>query len=120
MESPELVNNEAHVLAQPGTSSFIERSHNVVFQGSTGSGQSYLRCALAKQARQHRIRAHYIRMPDLEEAWALAKDKPQGSSKFLRKYASFTLLVIDELCEASHNSSNVKPKIMRSRPARVL
>jgi len=33
----------------------------------------------------HRIRAHYIRMPDLEEAWALARDKPQGQMKFLRK-----------------------------------
>lgn len=63
---------------------------------STGSGKSYLGCALAKQACQHRIRAHYVRMPDLEEAWALAKDKPQGQTKFLNKYAAFTLLVIDE------------------------
>jgi DNA replication protein DnaC len=35
-------------------------------------------------------------MPDLEEAWAPAKDKPQGQTKFLNKYAAFTLLVIDE------------------------
>src|SRR5699024_12728558 len=40
--------------------------------------------------------AHYIRMPDLEEAWAVAKDKPLGTTKFLRKYAAFTLLVIDD------------------------
>ena len=66
------------------------------WQGFTGSGKSYLGCALAKQACQHRIRAHYIRMPDLEEAWAQAKDKPSGAAKFLRKYASFTMLVIDE------------------------
>lgn len=87
---------DRHVLAQLGTCSFIERQQNVVFQGFTGSGKSYLGCALAKQACQHRIRAHYIRMPDLEEAWAIAKDKPQGTTKFLRKYAAFTLLVIDE------------------------
>ncbi|SDT17155.1 IstB-like ATP binding protein [Brevibacterium sandarakinum] len=87
---------DRNVLAQLATCSFIERQQNVVFQGFTGSGKSYLGCALAKQACQHRIRAHYIRMPDLEEAWALAKDKPQASTKFLRKYASFTLLVIDE------------------------
>ncbi|MFB9075228.1 MULTISPECIES: ATP-binding protein [Citricoccus] len=84
------------VIAQLGTCSFIDRQQNVVFQGFTGSGKSYLGCALAKQACQHRIRAHYIRMPDLEEAWALAKDKPLGSTKFLKKYAAFTLLVIDE------------------------
>ena len=84
------------VISQLATCSFIERSHNVVFQGFTGSGKSYLGCALAKQACLHRIRAHYIRMPDLAEAWHLAKDKPQGQMKFLRKYAAFTLLVIDE------------------------
>ncbi|MDR6413293.1 ATP-binding protein [Pseudarthrobacter sulfonivorans] len=84
------------MIAQLGTCSFIERQQNVVFQGFTGSGKSYLGCALAKQACQHRIRAHYVRMPDLEEAWALAKDKPQGQTKFLNKYAAFTLLVIDE------------------------
>jgi len=71
-------------------------SQNVVFQGFTGSGKSYLGCALAKQACTHRIRAHYIRMPDLAEAWALARDKPNGSSTFLKKYAAFTLLVLDE------------------------
>lgn len=35
-------------------------------------------------------------MPDLEEAWVAAQDTPGGSGKFLRKYAAFTLLVIDE------------------------
>lgn len=85
-----------NVITQLATCSFIQRQQNVVFQGFTGSGKSYLGCALAKQACQHRIRAHYIRMPDLEEAWALAKDKPHGQTKFLRKYAAFTLLVIDE------------------------
>ena len=84
------------VITQLGTCSFITRHQNVVFQGFTGSGKSYLGCALAKQACQNRIRAHYIRMPDLAEAWALAKDKPQGTSKFLRKYTTFSLLVIDE------------------------
>lgn len=43
-----------------------------------------------------RIRAHYIRMPDLEEAWIQAADKPQGQAKLLKKFANFTLLVIDE------------------------
>ncbi|WIM73492.1 ATP-binding protein [Corynebacterium suedekumii] len=85
-----------NLLATLATCGFIERHQNVVFQGFTGSGKSYLGCALAKQACQHRYRAHYIRMPDLEEAWATARDKPQGATKFLKKYAAFTVLVIDE------------------------
>ena len=84
------------VIAQLGTCQFITRQQNVVFQGFTGSGKSYLGSALAKQSCQHRYRAHYIRMPDLAEAWALARDKPQGQTKFLNKYAAFSVLVIDE------------------------
>ena len=75
---------------------FVTRQQNVVFQGFTGSGKSYLGCAIAKRACEHRIRAHYVRMPDLEEAWVAAQDTPGGAGKFLRKYAAFTLLVIDE------------------------
>lgn len=84
------------LLVSLATCGFIARHQNVVFQGFTGSGKSYLGCALAKQACQHRYRAHYIRMPDLEEAWANAQDRPQGTVKFLKKYAAFTVLVIDE------------------------
>ena len=84
------------MIAGLGTCSFINRQQNVVFQGFTGSGKSYLGCALAKAACLHRVRAHYIRMPELEEAWQLARDKPSGTTKFLNKYASFSLLVIDE------------------------
>ena len=84
------------LLVSLATCGSIERHQNVVFQGFTGSGKSYLGCALAKQACQHRYRVHYIRMPDLEEAWANAQDRPQGTVKFLKKYAAFTVLVIDE------------------------
>lgn len=93
------------VITQLATCSFIDRRHNVVFQGFTGSGKSYLGSALAKQACTMRIRAHYIRMPDLEEAWIQAADKPQGQVKLLKKYASFTLLVIDEWLLDAPNES---------------
>ena len=43
------------VIAQLGTCQFIQRHMNVVFQGFTGSGKSYLGSALAKQACQHRF-----------------------------------------------------------------
>ena len=47
------------VIAQLGTCTFISRGQNVVFQGFTGSGKTYLGSALAKAACQHRFRAHY-------------------------------------------------------------
>lgn len=83
-------------IAELATCQFIESHRNVVFQGFTGSGKSYLGSALARAACQHRYRAHMIRMPDLAEAWILARDKPQGTSKFLRKYSTYALLVLDE------------------------
>ena len=48
---------DRNVIAALGTCGFIDRQQNVVFQGFTGSGKSYLGCAVAKQACQHRIRA---------------------------------------------------------------
>jgi DNA replication protein DnaC len=84
------------VIANLATCTFIGRCENVVFQGFTGSGKTYLGSALARAACQHRYRALYVRMPDLEEAWLASADKPGGKEKFLRKYAAFHLLVIDE------------------------
>lgn len=84
------------VIANLATCTFITRCENVVFQGFTGSGKTYLGSALAKAACQHRFRALYIRMPELEEAWLAAYDKPGGKEKFLRKYAAYHLLVLDE------------------------
>lgn len=84
------------VIANLGACTFITRHEDVVFQGFTGSGKTYLGSALAKAACQHRYRALYIRMPDLEEAWLQAVAKPGAKEKFLRKYAAYQLLVLDE------------------------
>lgn len=84
------------VIAQLGTCTFISRGENVVFKGFTGSGKTYLGSALTRAACQHRYRALYVRMPDLEEAWHTAANKPGGKEKFLRKYAAYQILAIDE------------------------
>ncbi|MHA7225572.1 ATP-binding protein [Glutamicibacter soli] len=84
------------LLAQLATCHFIELNRNLVFQGFTGSGKSYLACAVAKQACTHRYRTGYVRMPDLEEEWQQADNKPLGVQKLLRKYANYSVLVLDE------------------------
>nr|WP_199183318.1 ATP-binding protein [Cryobacterium sp. Y82] len=83
----------------------MARQQNVVFQGFTAPRKSYLGRAIAKRACEHRmrtphalnIRAHYVRMPHLEEAWVAAQYTPGGAGKCLRKYADFALLVLCEL-----------------------
>lgn len=105
------------VLAELGSCSFITGHRNVVFQGFTGSGKSYLGSALAKAACRHRYRTHVIRMPDLEEAWILAHDKPLGASKFLRKHVGFGLLMLDEwlLDPLDELTRSVLPELMERR-----
>jgi hypothetical protein len=66
------------VIAGLGTCGFVERRLNVVFQGPTGSGKSFLGSALGRAACQNRHRVHYIRMPDLGAAWNQVKDNPTG------------------------------------------
>ena len=78
------------------TCGYVERGSNVVLQGFTGSGKSFLACALAKEACKRRMRTCYIRIPDLEEEWRASKLRPGASRKLIRKYGSFQVLVLDE------------------------
>lgn len=84
------------VVRELGTCAYINRSTNVILQGFTGSGKSYLACALMKEACRKLISSRYIRVPDLREEWEAAKSKPQGEAKMLRKYSKFDLLCLDE------------------------
>lgn len=88
------------MLAQLATCHFIDLNRNLVFQGFTGSGKSYLACAGAKQACVRRYRTGYVWIPDLEEEWQQAVDKPMGQHKlfelvkFLRHELRFFLITL--------------------------
>ena len=78
------------------TCQFIDNHSNVVFQGFTGTGKTFLACALGKQACKKQIRTKYTRLPDL----LLERDEsgltPRGIAKLLKKYCAYKLLVLDE------------------------
>lgn len=67
-----------------------------MFQGFTGSGKTYLSCAIGKEACKLEVRTRYIRLPDLLIEWDQATFKSQGVTKLVNKYANFGLLIIDE------------------------
>ena len=78
------------------TCGFVERGTNVVVQGPAGTGKTYLACALAKAACAKRIRACYVRQPDLEDLWRDSRTRQGGDRKLLRKFGGYGLLVLDE------------------------
>jgi len=53
------------IVLELGTCQFIDSHANVIFHGFTGSGKTYLACALRKQACKRQLRTRYIRVPDL-------------------------------------------------------
>ncbi len=78
------------------TAQFIDTNSSVIFHGFTGSGKSYLACALGKQACIQGIKTRYIRIPDLLMLRDEATLTPHGISKLLKKYTNFRLLILDE------------------------
>jgi DNA replication protein DnaC len=76
---------------QLGTCAWIGSHANVIITGATGTGKSYVACALAQQA----CRAVYRRMPRLIEELALAH--ADGSyTRMLGRFAKIDVLVLDD------------------------
>src|SRR5690606_30701454 len=74
---------------------WIAQHANVIITGATGTGKSYLACALAQQACRSGYRALYRRMPRLLEELALAH--ADGTyTRLLGRLAKVDVLVIDD------------------------
>jgi len=75
--------------------SYIKKSRNVIIQGATGTGKSYLACALGHSAISNFYTVKYIRLPDLfnelDEARMERKYK-----QVIDSYKKVSLLIIDE------------------------
>jgi len=83
-------------LMELSTCQFIDSNKNVIIQGFTGSGKTYLACALGKQACKKKIRSKYVRLPDLLVEYSEAALVPKAKAKLLKRYNSHGLLIVDE------------------------
>lgn len=54
-----------NLITELSTGQFLHNNTNVIFQGFTGSGKTFLACAIGKQACKQQFRTKYIRLPDL-------------------------------------------------------
>lgn len=75
---------------------YIGHHQSIVLQGPTGSGKTYLACALTKQACLGQIKARYIRLPDLLMEYGDASIIQGKQKRLLAGYSKIPLLVIDE------------------------
>jgi DNA replication protein DnaC len=74
---------------------WIPKSQNLILIGPTGSGKTYLACALANQACRLGFMTLYVRISKLLQDFQIAK--ADGSySKLLAKLAKLNLLIIDD------------------------
>lgn len=77
------------------TCEYITEHRNIFITGATGSGKTYMACALGMEACKQRYKTQYVRLPDLLMELDMARDN--GSYvKVQKKYANPILLIIDE------------------------
>lgn len=83
------------LIRQLGTCAWIASHANVIITGATGTGKSYVACALGQQACRSGFRVSYRRMPRLIEELALAH--ADGTyTRLLGRLAKVDVLVLDD------------------------
>jgi DNA replication protein DnaC len=86
-------------LASLASCDWLRSAHNLIVHGPTGSGKTFLACALAHQACRHGLSALYLRAPRLFEELNLCH--ADGSfRKRLAALAKVNLIVIDDFAIA--------------------
>lgn len=84
------------VMVHLGTCDWIRRHQNVIVLGPTGTGKTFLACALAHKACREGLGAFYIRTPKLYTTLAIAR--ADGSyGKILARLARVPVLILDDL-----------------------
>jgi len=84
------------LLRQLATGRWVAEHQAVLISGATGTGKTFVACALAHQACRQGHRALYWRVPRLFQALALAR--AEGTyTRLLGKLARMDVLVLDDL-----------------------
>lgn len=74
---------------------YIDEKHHIILKGASGSGKTYLACALGNAACRKYKSVRYIRLPELLEELSIAQAGGEFK-KTIKGYGKFDLLIIDE------------------------
>lgn len=89
-------NVDRSLIQELTTCQFVKNTRDVIIEGCTGTGKTWLTCALGRQACKMQHRTRYIRMPDLLMERDEAATVERSDAKILKKYASYQMLLLDE------------------------
>lgn len=82
-------------IARLATCNYISEHHNVMLLGATGSGKTYLACALGMAAARNFLSVKYIRLPELLVELSIARNNGTFP-KVIQQFKKPALLIIDE------------------------
>lgn len=74
---------------------WIQEHHNLIIAGPTGTGKTFLACALAHTACRQGFTAHYMRLPRMLQELHIAKGDGRYG-KLLTSFAKTDLVVLDD------------------------
>ncbi|HEV2614016.1 MAG TPA: IS21-like element helper ATPase IstB [Gammaproteobacteria bacterium] len=77
------------------TGHWIKEHHNLLLTGPTGTGKSYISCALAHKACLENYSARYVRIPRLFQELSVAKHDGRYT-KLMTDFAKTDLLILDD------------------------
>ena len=83
------------LLTTLSTCNYIREHHNVILLGPTGSGKTYIGCALGVSAVRNFMKVKYVRLPELLTELAIARAS-NTFPKVIQQYQKITLLIMDE------------------------
>ena len=83
------------LITRLGICNYIPDRHNVIIQGATGSGKTYLACALGIAANRRFYSVKYVRLPDLLGELGIARVE-NNFAKTINSYQKYKLLILDE------------------------
>ena len=82
-------------IARLASCDYITEHHNVMLLGATGSGKTYLACALGMAAVRKFLTVKYVRLPELLTELAIARGNGTYR-KVVQQYKKPVLLILDE------------------------
>jgi DNA replication protein DnaC len=78
------------------SSVYIEQNLNIIISGKTGTGKSYLACALGSAACRHGYSCKYVRLPDLLLELSIARFENRYA-RLMESLRKVNLLIIDDV-----------------------